>query len=389
MADSVLSPQSQVLKRDGFVQIRVAGDPYEMGVQHGELLRYEIRDLLDAVRRHVLYGQPGVVGWGARRAFRTVTTVLAMYIPLRYRREIAGIAKGADVRYRDLLLINCFDDACANLRLLGSLVGRLACSAFAVTPERTGGDLICGRNLDYFIPSAAGDGVWAATDYMRQHLAVIEHAPADAATFVSVGWPGFVGAATAMSERGLVVANMTVATMRNNPFGMPAPFLYRRVMEEARGLDEAIDMLRRTRRTQGNNVLLASGDEGTAAVVEYTHRHIAVRRAEDGWIAATNHFSHPSMLGQHADLAYLSSTHRLARLGELCATDGQIGADVPSATRFLLDQCLRIPDGNEYCTVLNPCTVYSALFAPAERRMWVRAADRTERTFEEVRIRSC
>src|SRR4051794_12320477 len=32
--------------RDGFIQIRVAGAPYEMGLQHGELLHAEIRDLI-------------------------------------------------------------------------------------------------------------------------------------------------------------------------------------------------------------------------------------------------------------------------------------------------------------------------------------------------------
>lgn len=372
-------------QRDGFLQIRITGPPYEMGLQHGELLRHEIRDLIDAIYHHVLYGQPGIVGWGLRHSVRVAAALLASRIPPRYRHELAGIARAADVRERDLLLLSCFDDVLANLRLLGALVGRLGCSVFAVTAERTASrQLVCGRNLDYFVMSAAGDDVWAATRYMKEHIAVVEYAPEGRHRFVSVGWPGFIGAATAMSDRGIVVSSTTVPTLANWPLATPATFLYRRIMEEAESLDEAIATLRRAARTQGNNVLIGSGDEGTAAIVEYTPRRFAVRHPQDGWVAATNHFNHPEMVGRHAKQRWLSSTERLARLGELCTSDIVRSAEVQSLGAFLLDLQTRHPEANEYCTVQNPCTVYSTLFAPRERRMWVRAADRPDRTFQEI-----
>ncbi len=360
-----------------------------MGLQHGELLRHEIRDLIDAINHHILYGQPGIVGWGVRRAVRSVAGLMATQIPHRYRRELAGIARAADVSYRDLLLISCFDDVLANLRLLGAMFGRLGCSVFAVTAERTASrELICGRNLDYFVMSAQGDDPWAATNYMKEHLAVVEYAPDDKPGFVSVGWPGFIGAATAMSERGLVVSSLTVATFGNWPLATPATFTYRRVMEEARTLEEGIAMIRRARRTQGNNVLVGSGDEGIAAVIEYTPQRSAVRRPRDGWIAATNHFNHPEMARRHPRQAFLSSTERLARLGELCGSDGACTKEVAGMCDFLIDVKRRTPEATEYCTVHNPCTVYSTLFAPRQRRLWVRAADRPERSFEEIALRS-
>jgi hypothetical protein len=145
-------------------------------------------------------------------------------------------------------------------------------------------------------------------------------------------------------------------------------------------------MIRRARRTQGNNVLVGSGDEGTAAVVEYTPQRSAVRRTQDGWIAATNHFNHPEMTRRHPRSAFLSSTERLARLGELCSADGAC-ADEPSGMgSFLTDVQRRTPEATEYCTVHNPCTVYSTLFAPRQRRLWVRAADRADRSFEEIAL---
>jgi hypothetical protein len=155
-------------------------------------------------------------------------------------------------------------------------------------------------------------------------------------------------------------------------------------MEETQTLDEGIELLRRARRTQGHNVLLASGDEGRAAVVEYTPWRFAVRSPEDGWIATTNHFNHPEMVRHYANTTFLSSTERLGRLGELC--DAAPVGEVGEAAQFLLDRQRRAAEANEYCTVWNPCTIYSTIFEPARRRMWVRASDKSERSFESIEI---
>src|SRR5438094_799397 len=163
---------------DGFAQITVTGPPYEMGVQHGEQLRDEIRSLIDAVYHHVLYGQPGIVGWGLRRGARTMTRTMEPFIPSRYRDEMVGVARAAGVSYRDVLLVNCFDDVLANLRIIAALFGRLGCSAFAANASSGAEtDLIPGRKLDYFVNSAAGEADWAATNHMTQRVVVVSHRP--------------------------------------------------------------------------------------------------------------------------------------------------------------------------------------------------------------------
>ena len=375
----------------GFLHIRVSGTPYDMGLQHGELLRDEIRSLLDAVYHHVLYGQPGAAGWVVRGGARSVTRLMEPFIPNRYRLEMAGVARAADVSYRDILLVNCFDDVLANLRIVAAAFGQLGCSAFAANAKPdAGAELVAGRNLDYFVTSAAGDDVWAATNYMKEHVIVAEHAPADGARFASVGWPGFVGVATAMSEAGMVASALVVATLRNKPVATPAPFLYRRIVEETAHIDDAVRILRRSQRTQGHNVLLASAEDRTAVVVEYTPWRMAVRRPENGWITATNHFVDPAMARRYARFEVLSSTDRMARLGDMCSCScGDVGAeDLPGVARYLLDAEIRSPNANEYCTIFNPCTIYSTLFAPLRRRMWVRVADQADRSFEPVDIGS-
>jgi hypothetical protein len=300
---------------------------------------------------------------------------------------MAGIAHAANVPYPDILLINCFDDVLANLRLLGALFGRLGCSTFALLPDRTDGEeLICGRNLDYFVESAVGDDPWAATKFMRDNVAVVEFAPADRASFVSVGWPGFVGTVTAMSARQTVVASTTVATPNTWMLATPAPFLYRRMVEEASTLDGAIDVLRRGKRSQGNNVLVGSGSEGTAAVLEFTPSRVAVRCPEDGWVFATNHFNDPSMKQFHGRFAHHNSLERYERLDDLCRGTAEAPASVEGAGRFLADLERPKPEDDAYCSVWNPCTLYSTVFAPTRGKLWVRAADRPDRPFEEVTI---
>lgn len=371
-------------KRDGVVQIHVAGTSEEMGAQHGELLRVEVRDLISALHHHVLDGQRSLFGWAVRNALPAVARLMEARIPARYLREMKSLARAADVAYRDILLLNCLDDVFANLWVPGSLLARLACSAFALWGARSAtGELLAGRNLDYFIFSAAGDDPWAATTYMKEHVVAVQYEPGGLHPFASVGWPGFIGAATAMNAPGLLLSSLTVPVYANWPIATPATFVYRRVVEECESLSQAVKLVRTARRTQGNNVLLASGPEQTARVVEYTPWRLEVREPEGDAIGVTNHFVHPAMVRAQAKIILFSSQERLARLGDLCV--GPV-ADPQAAGEVLLDREVRRPEANEFCTIQNPYTIYSAVFAPTHGRLWVRATDSPERPFQEVEV---
>ncbi|MBI4212759.1 MAG: hypothetical protein HY534_00450 [Chloroflexi bacterium] len=370
--------------RSGFLQGRIAGTPEQLGAQHGELFREEIRDILVALKHHVLYGQKGFDGLALRTGVRTTARLMERRIPQRYRREMSALARAAGVPYSDVLLINCIDDVFANLYQLGELFGRLGCSAFAISDAQAdGGRLICGRNLDYFIQSAVGEDVWAATSYMREHVVAIEYRPSTGRSFVSVGWPGFIGVATGMNQAGLALGSLTVSARRNWPFATPATLTYRMVLEQAESLQGAVDLIRRSSRTQGNNVLVGSGGEGRAVVVEYTPWEFAIREPDRGRICTTNHFVAPRLERRNRSGVPGSSAERMARLGELCVS---ASAEVESAGEFLVDTALRNPEANEYCAVQNPCTIYGVVFAPDESCLWLRVADRSDRPFERVRL---
>src|SRR5437867_2518862 len=125
------APQPGRHQREGFPHITVAGSPEEMGAQHGELLRPEIQDILAAFSHHILNGKRGILGRLAQPSFRALARLLESRIKSHYRREMAALARAADVSYRDVLLLNCLDDILANLRLPGDIFARWACSGFA------------------------------------------------------------------------------------------------------------------------------------------------------------------------------------------------------------------------------------------------------------------
>ncbi len=190
------------LERDGFSHVAVAGTPDEMGAQHGELLRHEIQDMVAALSHHVLNGRGGFFGHLTRAALRSMPRLMEARIHDRYKCEMAALAHAADVPYRDILLLNCLDDILANLRLPGEIFARWACSGFANWGSASAtGDLLCGRNLDYYVWSADGEDPWAATSYMKDHVVAITYQPADKPPFVSVGWPGFIGCPTVLNAR--------------------------------------------------------------------------------------------------------------------------------------------------------------------------------------------
>jgi hypothetical protein len=377
------SPIARLERHDGFVAGSVAGTPRQLGEQHGEMLRAEIRAMLAALNHHVIYGQPGVYGKGLRAGAFGAARLMERRIAPHYKEEMRALARAADVPYREILLLNCVDDVLANLAQLGELYGRLACSAFAATGEQTAdGQLLAGRNLDYFVPSAAGEDVWAATNYMKEHVVAVHYTPAGGHSFLSVGWPGFIGVATGMSEPGLCIGSLTVATRRNWPFARPATFIYRDILQDTTNLADAVDLLRRSPRAQGNNVLIGSGPEADARVVEFTPWRLSIREPVAGWIATTNHYVAPEMVRFHSQGVVFSSGERIGRLDDMRAAAPLSG--VTQAGEMLTDQGLRVPEANEYCGVFNPCTIYSVVFAPGKKELWVRVADRPDRTFERL-----
>jgi isopenicillin-N N-acyltransferase-like protein len=168
-------------------------------------------------------------------------------------------------------------------------IGGFNCSSLIVEPDRsaTKGPLF-GRNLDYF-----------TLDVLDRYSLVTVCRPEGKHAFASIGFPGLFGCLSGMNDAGLALATHQVygsldASPRFNPKGMPYTFCFRQILEQCTTVEEAERLLRSAERTTFFN--LAICDRRGGAVFEATPKTLAVRRAEAGICACTNHFRTAELL---------------------------------------------------------------------------------------------
>lgn len=383
-----MSRRPDLEQHPGFTLVRVAGAPYDLGLQHGRLLRDGVRRLRDAFYREVVYFRGRAFGLAFQVVMAPIVLRMHRYVPAELRAEMRGVAAGAGVRYWDILTLNCFDDLLHSLWRIPLALARLpilhrrfACSSFALLGQRTAsGRLLHGRNMDYEVADyLASPGVVTRT--LKENVVVIECQPEKGQGFVSVGWPGIVGVVTSLNQAGLSLACLTSTVNDETASGTPLMLLYRQISQHAASLADAQRLIRAARLTIGNNLLLASGGEDDARVFELSPRVVAVRSPRDGFLATTNHFVHQSAVPGQAGWVVPSSIDRLSRLGTLCESNG---CGPEHARGFLRDKLSLAPDGNTWSCLENPGTIYSTVTEPATGRLWLRANDRPDREFVQL-----
>ncbi len=389
------SGSAHVEPYDGFLLIELAGEPYERGHQHGLALRTQIQMFRDRLYRDILFKRGRAVGVTLAALLFGIVSRMHPHVPRELREEMRGLADGAGVSYRDVLLYNAFDDVLhvlallnpalaplMNHRFIAPLIGRLACSSFVLAgPRSNTGRPIHARNLDYFLCDGFIDPDGVVPQILRENVVVFLVRPSHGRPFVSVGWPGWIGAVTAMNADGLSLACLTSPVSRETPNGIPLPLLYRLIAQHAGSLEEAEWLLRGARRTIGNNLTMASGPSGDARLFEFTMDRLAVIHPSDGLVRATNHFQHPLTVELQVGWVVPNSEYRLARLDELLGPRAYGVADAQAA---LTDTCSVEGAETEWDCLQNPGTIYSTIADLARLRLWVRANDRADRPFVQL-----
>jgi hypothetical protein len=302
--------------RGGWRFLHLEGSPREMGLQHGRLLRPVVQRLFEEYLRMIRLFRALSRAELLRRGRR-----LEPHIPAPYLEEMHGLADGAAMDYDDVLIAHTFLES----------VQAVQCSCFAAHGAATrGGELIFGRNLDFVSMGIA------------QRCGLILFCKPDRGIpFLSIAWPGWCGAITAVNLAGLCIGPLNVHRISANLEGTPYVISFRQMAQEAATCGEAVALLRATRRTYSNNILLAqTTPERRAVVAEYTADEVVVREANPGddFIAATNHFR---KLGRPAELPDRRGPGRYASLVDrLRERPGAIGL----RTDILADPRVHLPN---------------------------------------------
>ena len=255
--------------REGLAVVHLAGSPAERGEQHGRVLRAQTRALVERY----------LGAFTAEPTYRTGAFALALglapFVPQEYALELKALADASGLEFRDAMLGNAFPD----------IARTVCCSIVAATGRATrDGRLLLARNLDF-----------PTLELLEKASVVFVHHHAEGKhSFVAVGWPGMIGVLSGMNDSGLCVVTAMVFAVHGMQPGMPYTLMYRQILEGCKTPAEAVAVIRRTRRTTANNLVVAAPGH-VPIVVEFTPAKVAVRRAENDLLLVTNHFRSPAM----------------------------------------------------------------------------------------------
>jgi isopenicillin-N N-acyltransferase-like protein len=313
--------------------VRVAGGPRERGRQYGEATRERIARSLEAYE--ALFAHYAGIGWdeATAQAARYLEPI-ERYEP-RFAEELRGIAEGAGVRLDDVLALNTRTEVmyAAQARTAEGLRRPSECSAFALTPEATGGPTLVGQNWDWHLHAFETCVVLEAEqdDGRPDYVTVVEAGLLAKAGLNSAG----IGLAT----------NALVCSDDRGEPGVPYHVVLRGILD-AETISDALQAVQRSVRSSSASYVVAHAD-GLAAGIESApgdHSRVGLVFPERGVVLHTNHFlAPPAGLSDVSIWAMPTSPFRLERLRtRIEAARGALTAD---ALRDLLADHANHPGG--------------------------------------------
>ena len=252
---------AHVADHEGLPIVFLEGTPYELGRQHGALLKdsvqHAVRQILGYFRSYLklpLIG-PRLVNWWLVKPWKDAMP----FIPNDYLEELRGLSAGSGVPLKELWRLHAIPDR------------TYACSSFAAWGDASAeGRLVHLRNLDWNIHAG-----------IQRYAAVFVVHPTGKQAFVNIGWAGFIGVLTGINEQGLSIGQVGAETVDTSSHGIPMVFLMRKVLEESQDLDGAVRIIREAPRTVGVNYVVADAKAKRAVAVETTSKAAAVFDAND------------------------------------------------------------------------------------------------------------
>jgi len=280
--------KGEILKKEeGLTIVRLKGNPYEIGYQHGKLFKKEISWFCDNAQKILSQQEGKIAGKITFPVIRQITKKLVNFFPAEFQQELKGIADGSGVDYYFILLENLIEELSAiyHWYLRPLFPSFLKCSCFVVKDKER---IICGRNLDYQF----------FTESLPSLSVLYVYLPDQGFPFISLGWPGNIGAFTGIS-RYLNLALLSSPSKRRVWKGISDEVLTRQIIQQNKNLDDAVKQINPNLVPLGRNLVLISKDD--AKVVELSYSKKAVRHFHsEGYLVVTNHFQTKEMESEQA-----------------------------------------------------------------------------------------
>lgn len=320
-----------LLEKDGQKVLVLKGNSYEMGYQHGVLMKEEIKKLTEVLLMISYARQPGFLekAWQATKNF----------IPARYLEEMKGLADGAEIPLEKVQLANIFPEL-------------FHCSGIAVFGKATkNGELLHGRILDYMTEIG-----------LQKFATVTVFQPDNRYAFITAGFAGFIGSVTGMNDRQIAVGEMGGGG-EEKWSGIPMSFLVRRALEEADSLEAGVKVFQDSPRTCEYYYVISDGKIPDARALYCIPERVDVLKPGEAYP------DWPEAPPQDTILASRGARY-VTLLQRIKENYGKIDKDI-------LVEIMKRP-------VAMRGNLHNAIFAPAKGKMWlaVAAVDPTQPNFQ-------
>ncbi len=321
---------------DGYPVLHLKGTPYEMGYQHGALMKESVQKNMHTLLE-VKGGQTlvefGPIKIKPKQALQSIVEIQKPFVPQRYFEELEGLAKGSELS---------LDDA----RVANFIPEMFHCSGFALMNSATkDGSLLHGRVLDYAVD-------WG----LQEHAVVIVAEPEGRIPFVNVSYAGFVGSVTGMNNEQVSIGEMGGGGLGHWQ-GVPMALLIREALETGKDLDAAVAVFKNNPRTCQYFYVVADAKTNRAVGMEASWNEFTLVKPGE---------AHPLLPKPVTDCVLLSAGDRYQKLVE--RTQAGHG-------KFSAEDALKLMER----PVAMKSNLHNVLFEPKTTKFWVANASMDKR----------
>lgn len=356
----------------GLWEMYLEGSPMQRGFAYAKLAPKLIQQQEDVFAQQIMHVVPSA---HTQKIFRLLVSVfcrnITSHIPAENREEIYGMSSAnADsypimgTSYERQLNYHAAHDighAMQDYMLVG-------CTSFAAWDSAAyGGEMIMARNFDFHF----GD------DFARNKMVSVIR-PDSGYAFVSVSWPGMMGAVSGLNEQGLAVTINASKGEMATAAKTPVSILARIILQYAATIDEAMALAQQYDTFVSESFLVASAIDNRAAIIEKTPATTALYRSPGNTILCTNHYQSSAFANSSINIDNIANTdsyYRWQRLREM--VDSLQPISVADAAQIMRDRHglhgTDIGIGNEKSINQFICH-HSVVIAPQSRRIWVSTA---------------
>jgi isopenicillin-N N-acyltransferase like protein len=247
---------------DGRIRVlHTQGTPYEIGYQHGVLLRQEIHDNIGWMY------EASVDKFHFEELFDEAYERQRPYIPAEYVEEMHGLAHGSKLPLKVIHGIHALPEMTEwggkkrvkkvlKQMMEGEVVGSTCSNLSATSSATADGKPYVVRILD-----------WGLHKISRLHQFPLIHVcrPSYGVPFANIGWIGFIGAISGMNAEGITLGEMGYGDPEGESMrGKPMPFLLRDILAHAKNLKDVRRLISTSEPTNSFVYLMSDGKTAEA-----------------------------------------------------------------------------------------------------------------------------